>query len=89
MNEYERYIRQKGWPPEFRYALLDRMRSDCAYFLGYGNACTKYLWAGNVADQIGFMKALWEGFPADAKPQWLTMKQILDYERQMKDKGGL
>lgn len=89
MNEYEQYIRQKGWTPEFRYELLDRMRSDCIYFLGYGCAHTKYLWARNVADQIGYMKALWGSFPADAKPQWLTMEQILDYERQMKDKGGL
>lgn len=40
--------------------------------------------AGNVDDQIGYMKALWEGFPPDGKPEWLTMEQITDYEQQMK-----
>lgn len=29
---------------EFQYQMLDRMRSDCEYFLGYGNRCTKDLW---------------------------------------------
>lgn len=89
MNQYEQYIRQKGWVAKFRYELLCRLRSDCDYFLGYGCSDAKYLWAGNVTDHIGYMKALWESFPADAKPEWLPMEQILDYEKQMKGKGGL
>ena len=36
-----------------------------------------------MTDQIGYMKALWNSFPEDGKPEWLTMEQILNYEKQM------
>ncbi len=83
MNKYEEYLKTKNWDIKFRYMLLDRMRSDCDYFLGYGRFYVNHLWAGNVVDQIGYMKALWESFPAGMKPEWLTMEQINSYERQM------
>lgn len=66
--------------PEFRYQLLDRMVSDCKYYLGYGNRHPKYLWAGNEEDQIKLMKSLWDSFPVDQKPEWLTWGDILEYE---------
>ena len=31
----------------FKYQLLDRMRSDCDYFLGYGHRNELQLWAEN------------------------------------------
>ena len=83
INQYEQYIQEQGWDDRFRYMLLDRMRMDCGYFLGYGYGCEKFLWAGNVAGQIGYMKALWNSFPEDGKPEWLTMEQILNYAKQM------
>ena len=83
MNKYEEYLKAKNWDITFRYMLLDRMRSDCDYFLGYGRFYTNHLWAGNVVDQIGYMKALWESFPANGKPEWLTMEQINEYEGEM------
>lgn len=88
MNKYEEYLKAKNWDGTFRYMLLDRMRWDCCYFLGHGQFCCKFLWAGNVADQIGYMKALWESFPADEKPEWLTMEKILGYEQRMKAGKG-
>lgn len=83
MDKYEEYLKAKNWGITFRYMLLDRMRSDCVYFLGYGRFYANHLWAGNVIDQIGYMKALWESFPADMKPEWLTMEQIIGFEKQM------
>ena len=83
INRYKQYIQQQGWDNQFRYMLLSRMRMDCDYFLGNGQLYGNHLWAGNVVDQIGYMKALWEGFPEDGKPEWLTMEQILDYEKKM------
>lgn len=83
INQYEQYIREKGWNDRFRYMLLDRMRGDCDYFLGNGQIYGNHLWAGNVTDQIGYMKALWDSFPENGKPEWLTMEQILDYEERM------
>lgn len=67
----------------FRYMLLDRMRSDCEYYLGYGNRYPKHLWAGNEKDQIEAMKALWKSFNENEKPVFLTYEQILYYEKQM------
>lgn len=84
-NKYKKYLEEKEWEPEFRYQLLSRMLYDCIYFLGYGNFCCQFLWAGSVADQIGCMKALWESFPADEKPEWLTMEQIMEYEQKMEN----
>lgn len=83
INQYEQYIQEQGWDDRFRYMLLDRMRSDCDYFLGNGQIYGNHLWAENVTDQIGYMKALWNSFPEDGKPEWLTMEQILNYEKEM------
>jgi hypothetical protein len=69
--------------PSFRYQLLDRMRTDCDYYLSYGNRCPEKLWAGNEKKQIKIMKSLWNSFPADEKPEWLTWEQIEAYEKQM------
>lgn len=67
----------------FRYMMLSRMKSDCDYYLGYGNRYAKHLWAGDEREQIDCMKALWNSFSAKDKPEWLTWDQILDYEQQM------
>lgn len=66
---------------EFRYMLLDRMRTDCEYFLGNGNRNENRLWAGNVEDQIQTMKDLYNSFKE--KPEWITMEDIENYEKQM------
>lgn len=68
---------------EHRYGMLARMQSDCKYFLGMGNRYEKYLWAGNVATHIANMKAIWDSFPAKAKPEWLSMEEIKRYENRM------
>lgn len=85
MNKYEEYLKMKRWDSQFRYMLLDRMRLDCDYLL---DNVANHLWAGNITDQIGYMKALWESFPADEKPEWLTMEQINEYEQKMSEAGN-
>ena len=67
----------------FLYQMLDRMRTDCEYYLGNGGRHPKYLWAGEEKRHIEIMKTIWESFPADGKPEWLSFEQILDYEKQM------
>ena len=67
----------------FRYMLLDRMRLDCEYYLGDGDHESKYLWEGDEREQIELMKKLWDSFPEDGKPEWLTMEKILSYEERM------
>ena len=67
----------------FRYRLLSRMKMDCLYYLGYGNRNPKNLWANNEKQQIEYMKAIWNSFSDDGKPEWLTFGQILEYEKAM------
>ena len=66
---------------EFNYMLLSRLESDCKYFLGFGNRSTKHLWYGNIEDQIAEMKRIWNELTD--KPEWLSMEDILNYEKQM------
>ena len=74
---------------QHNYMLLGRMQQDCEYFLGCSNGCEKHLWAGNVEEQIAYMKNLWNEFPEDKKPEWLSFEKILDYEKQMTEQKQL
>lgn len=67
----------------FRYLLLNRMREDCEYYLGCGHRNSVCLWTGDEIEQIELMKKLWNSFPEDGKPEWLTMEKILSYEERM------
>jgi len=68
---------------KFRYQLLSRMKYDCEYYLGNGNRHSKHLWAGNEKEQIEAMKAIWNSFPKEGKPEWLTWEQIEKYGADM------
>jgi hypothetical protein len=70
---------------QFTYMMLGRLQSDNDYFLGHGNRSERSLWAGNVDAQIEEMKRLWNSLPENAKPEWLSMEDILDYEQKMKN----
>lgn len=67
----------------FNYQFLDRLQSDCKYYLGYGNRNKKHLYYLDEQKHIDEMKKLYNSFPADEKPEWLTWKQILKYEKEM------
>lgn len=73
----------KRYEPEFRYQMLSRMKQDCDYYLGYGNRNANCLWAGDEKDQINNMKAIWDSFPEEDKPEWLTWEELIEYEKQM------
>ena len=71
------------YEPRFRYMMLSRMQQDCDYYLRIqaGSPCA--LWSGNEKEHIENMKALWNSFPEEDKPEWLTWDELLEYERQM------
>lgn len=69
---------------KFNYRMLSRLKMDCDYFLGYGNRSARCLWANTIEEHIAYMKELYDGFKDNAKPEWCTYEQILDYEREMK-----
>jgi len=79
-----RFINQyKENPYSFEYSMLDRMRSQCDYYLGYGNRNKKHLAYDTEQEHIDTMKRRWNSLPADKKPEWLTWEQILEYEKAM------
>ena len=63
------------------YRLLDRLRTDCDYYLGAGGRSEKHLWAGSVEKQIAKMRELYAALPE--KPEWLSEQGIDRYEQQM------
>nr|WP_276891372.1 LPD11 domain-containing protein [Eisenbergiella massiliensis] len=65
----------------FEYQFLDRLRTDCEYFLGAGQRNEKHLWAGNVHAQIAKMRELYDALPD--KPEWLTKEAIDSYADRM------
>lgn len=72
-----------AYEDRFRYQLLDRMKQDCLYYLGYGGRHKKHLWAGNEAEQIATMREIHNSFPDDAKPEWLTLEEINQFAAEM------
>jgi len=75
---------------KFNYMMLDRLQSDNDYYLKHPDE--QNLWAGSVDKQISEMKKLWNELPKDKKPEWLSMEDILEYEKKMKKNyanGGL
>lgn len=67
----------------FRYQLLSRLKSDCEYYLHYGNRQPKCLWANDEREQIEFMTKLYNSFKEDEKPEWLTMEEIIAYSKKI------
>lgn len=67
----------------FRYMMLDRFKSDCEYYLNYGNRNSNALWSKDEKEHIENMKKLYDSFGENDKPEWLTWEQILEYERRM------
>lgn len=65
----------------FEYQLLDRLKTDCEYFLGEGHRSEKHLWAGNVREHILKMRELYSNLLI--KPVWLTESNIDSYAQRM------
>lgn len=63
------------------YMMLDRLRSDCEYWLHAGDKCNRHLWAGEPGAQIKEMRRIWRLLPI--KPLWLTWEGINIYAKAM------
>lgn len=68
---------------QFRYMMLSRMKSDCDYYLGYGNRNERDLWANSVEKQLDYMQKIYDSFSDDMKPEWLTQEDINRYREKM------
>lgn len=65
----------------FKYQLLSRLQSDIPYFIETGDA--NALWAQSPKEQIKYMKAIYNSFKKNEKPEWLSMEDIKSYARDM------
>ena len=74
-------------PPDeadsFQYRMLSKLKMDCEYYLGHGNRQSKHLHNQDAEEHIMQMKQIWNMLPDDGKPEWLTMEQIEQYEKEM------
>ena len=68
---------------EFDYMMLDRLKSDCDYFLGYGAGSEGNLYYQDVNKHCNEMKKLYDSFSDTEKPVWLTAEQIEKYKTDM------
>lgn len=87
IQEFESYTKKEenNTNLEYNYMLLDRLKQDCEYFLGNGNGNADTLWAKDIDEQIAKMKELYNSFADNEKPEWITMDDINNYEKEMKE----
>lgn len=72
----------------YKYMMLDRLRTDCEYFLGNGDRRPGVLWAGSVGTQLKIMRMLRDSFPEEDRPEWLSAEDLETYAREMAGKDG-
>ena len=68
------------------YMMLDRLRTDCEYFLGNGNGFLGSLYYKDIDEHIKEMKKIYESFTAQEKPEWISLKDIDNYKEKMQEK---
>lgn len=71
---------------KFTYMMLSRLQSDCEYFLNWGNGCKNRLHCGDIDTHIDYMLCMCK--PLIFKPEWITIEQIEQYRKDMKEKGN-
>lgn len=76
LSEHEK--RMKAF--KFDYMMLDRMRVDCEYYKSAEHFNNSH--ASTIRETIEEMKRIWNKFPKDLKPNWITYEQILGYEKK-------
>ncbi len=80
-------LEQLKKPYEFEYRLLDRLRSDCDYYLQKDVQGETHLWTGSVEQHIRLMREIHYLLPVE--PEGLAEEDIDRYERQMAIKKAL
>jgi Large polyvalent protein-associated domain 11 len=81
IKSFENFINENNH--KFNYMMLGRLKSDCEYFLNYGGGSLRNLYYGDIEKHITEMKKLWNSFPENEKPDWLSYEDIEKYEEDM------
>lgn len=68
----------------FDYSFLSRLKSDCKYVIDHQISNPRWsLWGITVEKHIEEMRKVYNSFPDDKKPQWITMNDIDNFEKEM------
>lgn len=68
----------------FDYSFLSRLKSDCKYVIDHQISNPRWsLWGITVEKHIEEMRKVYNSFPDDKKPQWITMDDIDNFEKEM------
>ena len=78
LTEFKEWINHQE--NTYKYQLLDRMKSDCLYFLGFGNGKSE-LWGGTINAHIEYMQTLYSLIAE--KPEWISEKEIEQFKQRM------
>lgn len=77
------YERKKA--NEYKYMMLDRLRTDCNYFLGNGNGFLGHLYYKDIDKHIEEMKKIYNSFTEEEKPDWISLEDIENYKEKMSE----
>lgn len=73
-------------PRKYNYMMLDRLRTDCDYFLDNGNGFLGHLYYKDVNKHIEEMKKIYGSFSEQEKPEWISLQDIENYKEKMNEK---
>lgn len=85
-NNLEEYIleaEERENPRKFDYMMLDRLKTDCDYFLGNGDGFLGHLYYKNIDRHIEEMEKIYESFSNEEKPEWINLEDIKNYKEKM------
>ena len=74
----EREERMKEF--KFDYMMLNRMQMDCKYYDSAAHFNNSH--ASTIRQTIDRMKEIWNKFPEDLKPEWISLEEIEGYEKK-------
>ena len=87
-SDLQDYIlkKERENPGKYDYMMLDRLRTDCEYFLGNGNGYLGHLYYKDIDKHIEEMKKIYESFSNEEKPEWMSLEDIDNYKQKMNEK---
>lgn len=75
---------------QFSYMMLSRLLEEIKAFLFDKDDCryrnAKFIWGDSIQENIQEAKKLYKNIPKEIKPEWCSLKEILKYEKQAKEK---
>jgi len=77
MRDYAKYRE------DIKTTLLIHMQNTCESYINDENKEKIILWGNSEINHIEEMKLIYNSFPEDRKPNFITMEDILRYEKEM------